>query len=62
MLIILGVLIVALLLDLLLALVLQFLYNYLAHSFGWVEVGYWQVFVVMLLVSFVAGLFRPSKS
>ena len=48
--------------TLLLAFPVMWFFNYLAYSFGWVEVGYWQVVAALVLLSVVGSFFRSGGS
>ena len=48
--------------TLLLAFPVMWFFNYLAYSFGWVEVGYWQVVAALVLLSVVSSFFRSGGS
>ena len=61
-LVILFTLIIAAVVSLLLAFPVMWLFNYLAYSFGWVEVGYWQVVAALVLLSVVGSFFRSGGS
>ena len=61
-LVILFTLIIAAVVSLLLAFPVMWLFNYLAYSFGWVEVGYWQVVAALVLLSVVSSFFRSGGS
>ena len=47
---------------LLLAFPVTWFFNYLAYSFGWAEVGYWQVVAALVLLSVVGSFFRSGGS
>ena len=61
-LVILFTLTIAAVVSLLLAFPVMWLFNYLAYSFGWVEVGYWQVVAALVLLSVVGSFFRSGGS
>ena len=61
-LVILFTLIIAAVVSLLLAFPVMWLFNYLACSFGWAEVGYWQVVAALVLLSVVGSFFRSGGS
>ena len=61
-LVILFTLIIAAVVSLLLAFPVMWLFNYLAYSFGWVEVGYWQVVAALVLLNVVGSFFRSGGS
>ena len=48
--------------SLLLAFPVMRFFNYLAYSFGWAEVGYWQVVAALALLSVVSSFFRSGGS
>ena len=48
--------------TLLLAFPVMWFFNYLAYSFGWAEVGYWEVVAALVLLSVVSSFFRSSGS
>ena len=48
--------------TLLLAFPVMWFFNYLAYSFGWAEVGYWQVVAALVLLSVVGSFFRSGGS
>ena len=60
--IVLSTLIIAAVVSLLLAFPVMWLFNYLAYSFGWAEVGYWQVVAALVLLSVVGSFFRSGGS
>ena len=61
-LVILSILIIAAVVSLLLAFPVMWFFNYLAYSFGWAEVGYWQVVAALVLLSVVGSFFRSGGS
>ena len=61
-LVILFALVISVVTTLLLAFPVMWFFNYLAYSFGWVEVGYWQVVAALVLLSVVGSFFRSGGS